>query len=600
MIGKVLNNRYELRALIGSGGMADVYRASDNLLGRPVAVKILHPQYAKDPIFIERFRQEAQAAANLNQPNIVNVYDWGIEGDIYFLVMEYVEGRDLKDIILEGGPLLPERTVEIALAICSALDAAHAQGIVHRDIKPQNIIITKDNQVKVMDFGIARAPGGAAMTQTGTIMGTAQYISPEQAQGRPADPRSDLYSIGIVLYEMLTGKTPFDGENPVAIAYKQVREDPLPPSMTNPDISPELEAVVMKSLSKNPENRYQSALEMRSDLERCLEGAPVNATPILPAEESGAGATRTYPAAGRGSISKAWIYIAVAVFMALVMGIGVWAIVRGSGGVEVPNVVGMTVEEAEQLLEQDGFKMEIAKQVIDAEQEPGTVISQDPQAGDSMNKGGTVKVVASKTPDLASVPDCRGMSQSEAEAQLLAAGFELGEVTEAYSQSVEKGLVASQSPEAGLQAARETPVNLVISKGPEMVSVPGVTGLTQEEATAQLQEKGLTAEIQEEESGETEGTVIGQNPAEGTSVPKGSTVVITVAAKPDNVEVPNVVGKTQSAAESTLINAGFQVTVIEKQTTVSTDVGKVIDQSPAGGQTAEKGSKVVIYVGSAP
>ena len=279
MVGRTLNSRYSLEQLIGTGGMADVYRATDQLLGRTVAVKILHPQFAKDPVFIERFRLEAQAAANLNQPNVVNVYDWGIEDSTYYLVMEYVEGLNLKDIILRGGPLLPERAVEIAIAITGALEAAHTAGIVHRDIKPQNIICTSDDKVKVMDFGIARATGGQAMTQTGTIMGTAQYISPEQAQGRVADPRSDLYSLGVVLYEMLTARVPFDGENPVSIAYKHVREDPLPPSMINPDVSPELEAVVMKALAKNPENRYRSAKEMRADLERSLEGAPVHATP---------------------------------------------------------------------------------------------------------------------------------------------------------------------------------------------------------------------------------------------------------------------------------------------------------------------------------
>ena len=281
----------------------------------------------------------------------MNVFDWGIEDSIYYLVMEYVEGRDLKDIILQGGPLLPERAVEIAMSICLALEAAHAQGIVHRDIKPQNVIVTYDNKIKVMDFGIARTTGGSAMTQTGTIMGTAQYISPEQAQGRSADPRSDLYSLGVVLYEMLTGKVPFDGDNPVSIAYKHVREDPLPPSMVNPDVSPGLEAVVMKALAKNPENRYQSAVEMRSDLERCLEGAPVYATPMLPMDEAALGATRAYPAVGGappGKRSLAWLWISIIVIALLAAtGVGVWAIVRNTGGVSVPSVTGKTLTEAE-------------------------------------------------------------------------------------------------------------------------------------------------------------------------------------------------------------------------------------------------------------
>ena len=457
MKGRVLNSRYELLELIGTSGMADVYKARDGLLGRIVAVKILHPQYAKDEVFIDRFRQEAQAAANLNQPNIVNVYDWGIENDVYYIVMEYVEGRDLKGILLEGGPLLPERAAEIAISICLALEAAHSHGIVHRDIKPQNVIVTPDNQVKVMDFGIARTTGGSALTQTGTIMGTAQYISPEQAQGRLADPRSDLYSLGVVLYEMLTGKVPFDGENPVAIAYKHVREDPLPPSMTNPDVSPGLEAVVMKALAKNPENRYQNAVEMRSDLERCLEGAPVYATPVLTKEESALGATRAYPAMAatprKRSLTWLWISIIAAVIVAGVA-IGVWAIVRDTGGISVPNVVGKTVTQARESLSEADLELEVSKTVRDAGQPADVIISQDPKAGSQLQKGGTVKVVVNEAEELVSVPNLVGLTQSEAESALEEVDLKLGDVTSSFSASVEKGRVASQTPGADEKTAK--------------------------------------------------------------------------------------------------------------------------------------------------
>ncbi len=603
MVGKVLNSRYELEQLIGTGGMADVYMARDNLLGRTVAVKILHPQYAKDEVFIARFRQEAQAAANLNQPNIVNVYDWGIENSTYYLVMEYVEGRDLKDIILQGGPLLPERAVEIAMSICLALQAAHAQGIVHRDIKPQNIIVTYDNKIKVMDFGIARTTGGSAMTQTGTIMGTAQYISPEQAQGRAADPRSDLYSLGVVLYEMLTGKVPFDGDNPVSIAYKHVREDPLPPTMVNPDISPGLEAVVMKALSKNPENRYQSAVEMRSDLERCLEGAPVFATPVLPADEAALGATRAYPVAAGAPPAKrslAWLWISIIVIAVLAgIGVGVWAIARNTGGATVPSVTGKSVAEAEQQLEAEGLKMKVAKTVVDAERPKDTVISQDPSPGTKIDKGGTVEVVVSKGPNLGEVPGVTGKTRTEAQGILEAAGFELGDVTEAYSASVEKGKVASQQPEAGTQVSRGSSVSIVISKGPEMVNVPSVVGMTQAAATERLEGSGLVAQVETETSTTVpEGNVISQSPSAGQSVAKGSRVTIVVAEQAP--QVPNVIGQLKADAENTLVSAGFSVTVINQTTADPTKVGRVINQDPAPLSEAAAGSSVKIYVGVAP
>jgi eukaryotic-like serine/threonine-protein kinase len=599
MVGKVLNSRYELKQLIGSGGMADVYMATDTLLGRTVAVKILHPQYAKDQVFVARFRQEAQAAANLNQVNIVNVYDWGIEDSTYYLVMEYVEGRDLKDIILQGGQLLPERAVEIAMSICLALEAAHAQGIVHRDIKPQNVIVTYDNKIKVMDFGIARTTGGSAMTETGTIMGTAQYISPEQAQGRAADPRSDLYSLGVVLYEMLTGKVPFDGENPVAIAYKHVREDPLPPSMINPDISPELEAVVMKGLSKNPENRYQSSVEMYSDLERCLEGAPVYATPVLPPQEATLGATRAYPAvpAKPRKRSLAWLWIAIICLVALVgIGIGAWALVSSIGGVAVPQVVGLNTSDAEQRLNEAGLEMKVEKTVIDPQKPKDTIISQDPSAGSKLDKGGTVQVVVSKGVEKVTVPELTGMNQSDASAALSSAGLKLGEVSQDYNTKVEKGLVISQSPSSGEEVAKNSEVAITVSRGPQVVAVPNVSGKTQDAATQALTAVGLQVQVETETSTEVqEGLVISQSPAAGENVPKGSTVTITVSKQQTMIDVPNVVGMQKDAAQSELENKGFVVNVIQTVDPTKT-VNQVYKQVPTSPSKAPAGSSVTIYV----
>ena len=599
MVGRVLNDRYQLEQLIGTGGMADVYLATDSLLGRRVAVKILHPQFAKDPVFIQRFRQEAQAAANLNQRNIVNVYDWGIDEGLDFLVMEYVEGSNLKDIILGGGPLLPERAVEIAVAICSALEAAHANGLVHRDVKPQNIIVTPDKQIKVMDFGIARAAGGSAMTQTGTILGTAQYISPEQAQGRTADPRSDLYSLGIVIYEMLTGKAPFDSESPVAIAYKHVREDPLPPSMVNPDISPELEAVVMKALAKNPENRYQNALEMQADLERCLEGAPVYATPLLSPEDAAMGATQVLPASRPTARrpSRTWLWVLIILIVVAAAGVGAFAIIKSASGIKVPDLVGKTTAEAEKMLKDMGLELVIAKKVIDAEKPKDLIISQDPQPGNKVSKGGTVEVVVSKGQELVSVPDCRGLTLEKARALIEDANLKVGDTTEEYSASVPQGRVSSQSPEPGAKESIGTTVDLAISKGAEMVLVPGVIGMKTDTATKNLEAAGFKAEVQDVPSTQPEGNVIDQNPAAGQRAAKGSKVVISVAKKTELVPVPSVTGASQNIADTTLTNAGFVVSVVQRQTTNPSEVGFVIDQDPPAGTTAQKGSTVTIYVG---
>lgn len=606
MTGKVLNSRYQLEQLIGTGGMADVYRATDNLLGRTVAVKILHPRYAKDPVFIERFRQEAQAAANLNQPNIVNVFDWGIEDDVYYIVMEYVEGLDLKDIILRGGSLLPERAVEIAMSISLALEAAHARGVVHRDIKPQNVIVTRDNRVMVMDFGIARAAGGSAMTQTGTIMGTPQYISPEQAQGQTADPRSDLYSLGVVLFEMLTGKVPFDGDNPVAIAYKHVREDPLPPSMLNPDVSPELESVVMKALAKNPENRYQSAVEMRADLERCLEGAPVYATPVLTPEEAarGTGGTRQYagyaPGGKPARKSRAWLWALVIVVLIAAAGVGAWAIVRSTGGTQVPDLVGQNEDAAKQMLTDAGLEPGNVSRDFSETVPKGAVVSQNPEAGSRVSKSMKVDMVVSKGQSLVTVPDCRGLSLDGARAKIEEAGLKAGSVNEEFSTSVAAGKVSSQEPAPGEKVAEGSTVALAVSKGPEMVVVPNVVGQAKDAAVQQLKDKGLEALVQEvSDAAKTEGTVFEQNPAAGQSIARGGKVTISVAVKPQQVKVPNVVNAAQGDAQSTLVAAGFQVVVIKEQTAVSPKVGKVLAQDPSANTIADKGSSVTITVGIA-
>lgn len=600
MVGKTLNSRYRLERLIGTGGMAGVYRAHDELLGRAVAVKVLHPQFAKDPVFIERFRVEAQAAANLNQSNVVSVFDWGIEDSTYYLVMEYVEGPNLKDIILRGGPLMPERAVEIAIAVCQALEAAHAAGIVHRDIKPQNIIVTGDNYVKVMDFGIARVTGGSAMTQTGTIMGTAQYISPEQAQGRVADPRSDLYSLGVVLYEMLTARVPFDGDNPVAIAYKHVREDPLPPSMINPDVSPELEAVVMKALAKNPENRYRSARDLRADLERSLEGAPVYATPVLPPENISS--TRAYaPAAVRAARprqSRLWIIIPVMLVILALIGVGVWALFNATSGVKIPNLVGHTQDDARQMLQSARLQLGNVARDFSSTVTKGLVASQNPEAGSRVSKNMRIDIVISSGPALVLVPDCRGLSQSQSEALIKQANLKVGTVSDEFSSTAAAGKVSSQSPDPDSRVAEGAAINLALSKGPELVTVPSVIGQTQDQANEQLKSAGLTASLTEvTDPTKTAGTVVSQDPAAGAKVGKGTAVKLSVVTTPKQVSVPDVTGLDQGAATSQLQDAGFVAVLVQKSAPPEQQ-GKVISQNPSGGTLADKGSTVNITVGT--
>ncbi len=591
MIGKVLNGRYEIKKQVGTGGMADVYMAIDRLLGRTVAVKVLHPQFSRDPVYVERFRQEAQAAANISHQNIVNVHDWGVEGELHYIVMEYVEGKNLKDIILDSAPLMPERAVEIAISICMALEAAHSHRIVHRDIKPQNVIVTKDNQIKVMDFGIARTSGGSSITQTGTIIGTAQYISPEQAQGRSADPRSDLYSLGIVLYEMLTGKVPFDGETPVAIAYKHVREDPLPPSMLNPDISPELEAIVLKALAKNPQNRYQNATEMRADLERSLEGTPVYATPVLPAEEKAQEQTRVYPAvpvSTRGR-SRRWPWVVLVAVALIAIAFGIWGVLRGTSAITVPDLTGKTEAEAKKILADAGLLLGTVTRDYSETIPEGKIISQNPKAGSKITKNMKIDIVVSRGAPLISVPDCRGLSLDEAKAKLQSEGLEVGNVTEEFSSSQPAGKISSQNPAPGSDVRKGSKVDLALSKGPEMVSVPRLIGMNKEAATKLLEQKGLTANIEEVVTSEhPEGAVFEQTPKEGESVPKGSTVTIRVAIRPKKVSVPSVIGKTFKQAKEILLNAkltiGYEGSPTENTTVKS--------QNPVPGTMVDEGTEV--------
>jgi serine/threonine-protein kinase len=570
--GRTFGGRYAVIERVGAGGMAEVYRARDELLGRDVAVKVLSERFARDTSFVERFRREAQAAANLSHPNIVSLYDYGSDGETYFIVMEFIDGRGLDEIIRDEGPLLPERAAEIASDVAKALERAHTAGLVHRDVKPSNIMITSQGQTKVTDFGIVRALGGDGentMTQTGMVIGTAAYLSPEQAQGNPVDARSDVYSLGCVLYEMLTGRAPFTGETPLAIAYKHVREDPQPPSALNPDATASLDAIVMKALAKNPDNRYSSAKEMREDLERFLAGQAVRATPLL-AEETRVvpAATGTQmmqsadddyydePARGRG-----WLFALIAlVILALVAGLA-YLLAQNLLGkdVTVPDVVGLQVDEAQTKLENRGLESQIENK--QSNKPEGEVLEQDPPGGETAKEGDTVTLVVSGGARQIEVPNVVGSTVDEATQAIEDAKLTVGEITEQPDAEAPEGEVIKQFPAAGRQVDARSKVDLVVSSGPQPVIVPSVIGQTEEDARATLEAEGLEVDVATQASDEEQGTVIDQDPSAGTEVSPGDTVRILVSEGPQEQPMPDVTGQDADDAQAFLEdNYGLTVT----------------------------------------
>ncbi len=555
-----LGGRYELGELLGHGGMADVRKATDLRLGRAVAVKMLRTDLARDATFQARFRREAQSAASLNAPSVVAVYDTGedeLEGvRVPYIVMEYVEGQTLRELLRQGERLMPNRALEITTGVLGALEYSHQQGIVHRDIKPANVMLATNGDVKVMDFGIARAvaDSGATMTQTANVLGTAQYLSPEQARGETVDARSDVYSTGCLLYELLTGRPPFQGESPVAVAYQHVRENPLPPSTLNPDIGPEADAIVMKALTKNPANRYQSAAEMRTDINRALQGATVAAPPVMAEPPTQALTAIAEPEEEEEKSRKgAYWALAIGVILAIaLLGAGAWALLGGdSNTVAVPNVVGDKLAKAEQTLDDAGFKVDVETQTSDVKK--NTVLTQDPLADTEADEGSTVTLVVSAGPEQVEVPDVVGLAQQVAIEQVQEAGFRVD--TEPIDDDAAAGTVVRTDPAGGtLQDAGSTVV-LFVSTGE--VQVPDVVGDSVATATATLEAAGFTVTpVTQETDSKPPGTVIDQSPEGGSLARLGTTVVITVAAAPP--EPTETASPSPSPSDTTTNNGNGQ------------------------------------------
>ncbi|MEU6840956.1 Stk1 family PASTA domain-containing Ser/Thr kinase [Streptomyces sp. NPDC046716] len=599
-----LGGRYELGHVLGRGGMAEVYLAHDSRLGRTVAVKTLRVDLARDPSFQARFRREAQSAASLNHPAIVAVYDTGEDYvdqvSIPYIVMEYVDGSTLRELLHSGRKLLPERAMEMTVGILQALEYSHRAGIVHRDIKPANVMLTRNGQVKVMDFGIARAMGdsGMTMTQTAAVIGTAQYLSPEQAKGEQVDARSDLYSTGCLLYELLTVRPPFVGDSPVAVAYQHVREEAQPPSVFDSEITPEMDAIVLKALTKDPDYRYQSADEMRADIEACLDGQPVAATAAMGAvgygggpndqqtmmlgQQNGAAPTSMLPPVNpddggygyddrpdrrrqqQGKNRTSTILLVVAGILVLVGAIliGKWISSGGSSDApfEAPNFVGKKVSEAEKTADNSDLKLDSSKSGPCENYPKGEICSQSPKAGEDVNKNDTITVTVSTGAPKVSVPDVKGLSYDEAVAELNDKGFDNIKQKSRESDRT-AGTVIEQDPASG-KVEKGTQITLIVAKEKAQTQVPDVssgTNLSCDEATAKLQEAGLKASCTEEENASvTAGKVFKQSLAAGSQADPNSTVTLTVAKAPAQTAVPEVRGKSVKDARKILQDAGFK------------------------------------------
>jgi eukaryotic-like serine/threonine-protein kinase len=600
--GTVVDERYRLDRKIGTGGMADVWLAEDTELDRQVAIKILHDRFAQDKEFVQRFQREAQSAAGLQHPNVVGVFDRGSFRDTYFIAMEYVDGPSLKELV-KGGMGIQD-SIDFTRQVLNAARFAHRKGIVHRDLKPQNVLIDDEGRARVADFGIARAGENSDITATGSVMGTAQYISPEQAQGKPTTPRSDIYSIGVILYEALTGHVPFEGESAVAVALKQVSETPRRPSAINPKIPPALDAVVMRALAKDPDARFKDAdaflkaldaAEKAPDQPRAQDTAAYAA--VSPEGEAELGEEEEYEEWEARQGRRRWRWIALALLAMGVAGLIAFALTRPSE-VAVPDVIGQNVDQATQLLDSKGF--DAAIKAVPSGAPRDQVVEQDPiptdRGGGKAKEGSTVTLSVSSGPAIVAVPSVANLNQTDATKRLENAGFKVN-VTQQYSKSVPRGLAIGTSPPAGTQLSTLQPVTLQISRGANTVQVPSVIGLTDQAALSVLDSAGLSGTEVQQESTEPQGKVLNQSPGSGKRVNRGTPVTIFVSN--GAITVPDVTGQPRQTAVTALKKAGFTVAVTEQETSDPTQVGVVISEFPPGGSRGQRGDTVTISVGAA-
>ncbi len=612
----VLAERYRLINHLARGGMADVYVATDELLGRNVAVKMLHANYATDTAFIHRFRREAQAAANLTHPNIVSIYDTGQDGDNHFIVMELVEGTTLRDVVKSGDPVLPRRAAEIGSEVAAALAVAARSGLAHRDVKPGNILLTPDGNVKVTDFGIARAwDDSEELTRTGAVIGTATYFSPEQAQGMPADGRSDIYALGVVLYEMLAGQPPFSGESPVAVAYQHVSEIAAPPSAFNPDVPPELDDIVMRAMEKDPQVRYQSADEMRQDLLRFLSGSPVTASdpdaatrvvaatppPTAPPDEVYRQMAELPPDRG-----TPWSLIIASLSLLAVVALAVVFISQGLGSndpqdllVEMPDLVGITEERALIEIQELDLFFTLSEQPSD-EVNVGEVAATIPPAGELVGPNDRVTLIISSGAETFTVPNVVGRDRISAEESLSESRFTV-EIVLQPDPEIRANDVISQDPPAGENHPPGTTVTLVLSSGPEQVVLSEYSGFSVDDARRDLESRGVSVVVlQNSHPTIPDGEVIRTEPPALSVITKNDTVTLVVSTGPEPVAVPDLIGRTQAEAEGIL--ADLQLTIVVGAPITVEDAaqaGRVVEQTPqpVEGLLVEPGTPIRVRIG---
>ncbi|NUT97777.1 MAG: Stk1 family PASTA domain-containing Ser/Thr kinase, partial [Saccharothrix sp.] len=627
---RLLSNRYELGETLGYGGMSEVHKGRDVRLGRDVAIKVLRADLARDAQFQERFRREAQNSAALNHPAIVAVYDTGETnteyGPLPYIVMEYVDGRTLRDIVKTQGPMSGKRAMEIMADVSAALDFSHRHGIVHRDVKPANVMITRSGAVKVMDFGIARAvhDGQAAVTQTAAVIGTAQYLSPEQARGEAVDARSDVYASGCVLFELLTGEPPFTGDSPVAVAYQHVREDPKPPSALNPKVTPALDAIVLKAMAKGPANRYQSAAEMRADLVRVLSGQRPSAPAVMTPEDRTAvlnQSPRTEVAAGgrhrpsalreepadydpiadeeeeRRARRKKTIMITLVVLLCIaVLALAAWITTTlldndkdtGTAKIEVPTLKGQTQSAASAELSRLGFNPTVKLVPCQPGSEPactsedlGKVVDTDPKSGTKLDKFANVTILVGAAAEPVDVPDVRGLSAADAQKKLQEAGwvFKQDTATTVVDDPKLIDKVAEQNPAPGTKAPKGSTITVTLGKGPDTVQLPDVTGQSFANAKATLEGNGFKVQSKDVDSPEDQGEVVAQNPGPGR-VEKGSLITLSVS-KGNQILMPDLTGMTENQARTKLSQLGWTGDINISSKTPTNDIQqdkKIVDQ----------------------